>query len=439
MMMKTTQLRSAAALACAAAMTFAEPATARDVILHAGRLIDGTGAPVRQNVSVVIQGNRIAALEDGFVTRDGFDVIDLSANTVMPGMIDCHMHVTGGGSRNQFTNLPERTAVQAGWNMNNILQAGVTSIRDVSGDIEVLAALKGAIEAGITPGPRMWYSGHSLTPTGGPADLSKTADPGWHRDDQWTSNIVDSPVQAIHAVRDRFRQGATVIKINSSGGVASTGIDVSRQVLADDELQAIVDTAHSLGMRVASHAHGTPGIDAALRAGVDSIEHGTYSDEDSYALMMQTGAYLVPTLYAAQEIRGQALEHPENFPADVRAKAINVTPLMVGNLTRAYEAGVKIAMGSDQLGYAPLGDNVREFEFMVAAGMTPMDAIVAGTRNGADLLGAADLGTIAPGKLADVVAMPGDPLADITALQHVAFVMKDGEIYRQTGEPVILE
>lgn len=426
----------AAGIALAAAM----PAGARDYVIHAGRLIDGTSQTMRRQVSVIVHDDRIVRIDAGFVApAGGAELIDLSTATVLPGMIDCHVHITGGGSRDRLRTTPSRIAIQSSWNMRRTLMAGFTAVRDVSGNIDVLLALQQSINSGLTPGPRLWFSGMSLTPTGGPADFSKGQDPAWTRSDGWLDNVIDSPVEAVHAVRDRRQHGASVIKINSSGGVASTGIDVSKQVLAQDELDAIVQTAHSLDMKVASHAHGEPGIHSALLAGVDSIEHGTFASEADYKLMKERGVYLVPTLYAAHEIHEVAEKNPDSLAPDVRQKALAVTPLMMGNLTRAYRYGVKIALGTDQLGYHPLGDDAVEFAYMVEAGMTPMDAIIAGTSHGADLLGQPDLGAIAPGKMADIVAVAGDPLVDITELQRVQFVMKGGAVVKTGGKPVLID
>lgn len=431
-----------AAAALSTALGAGSLATARDYVIHARRMIDGTSQKVRGNVTIVVKDDRIVRIDNGFAApAEGVELIDLSTSTVLPGMFDCHAHVTGGmRTANRMAILPERVAIQTSWNMRAILMSGFTHIRDVSGNIDVLKATKESIDAGLIVGPRMIYSGNSLTPTGGPADFSKGMDPAWSRSDGADSgNIVDSPNEAIHAVRERHQRGATIIKINASGGVASTGIDVNKQVLATDELDAIIDTAHSLRMKVAAHAHGQVGIHSSLLAGVDSIEHGTYASEADYKLMKERGVYLVPTLYAANEIREQALKNPDGMAPDVRQKAISVTPLMAGNLTRAYKYGVKIALGTDQLGYKPLGDSAREFVYLTDAGMTPMDAIIAATGNAADLLGVPDLGRLQVGKLADIVAVSGDPLTDITELQRVQFVMKGGQVFKSGGKPVIAD
>ncbi|MDG2534423.1 amidohydrolase family protein [Sphingomonas sp. HITSZ_GF] len=430
-----TALRAAAA---AAALAIATPALAKDYVIHAGHMIDGYTQTVHGKVTIVIHDDRIVRIDNGFTTPAGFEVIDLSTSTVLPGLFDCHAHVTGGmRTANRMAITPERIVIQTATNMRAILMSGFTFIRDVSGNIDVLKATKDSIEQGITPGPRMIYSGMSLTPTGGPADMSKGMDPAWTRSDGWIDNVVDSPDEATKAVRDRHQKGADIIKINASGGVASTGIDVKYQVLANDELKAIIDTAHSLHMKVAAHAHGEAGIHSSLLAGIDSIEHGTYASAEDYQLMKAKGVFLVPTLYAANEIREQALKNPDAMAPDVRAKAINVTPLMSGNLTRAYKAGVKIALGTDQLGYHPLGDSAREFVYMTQAGVTPMDAIIAATGNAAELTGQPDLGRIQDGKFADIIAVSGDPIADVTELQRVQFVMKGGKVFKAGGKPII--
>jgi len=235
-------------------------------------------------------------------------------------------------------------------------------------------------------------------------------------------------------VRKLRRGGADLIKIMPSGGVLSIGDDPSRQLMTDDEIAAVIETAHSLGMKVAAHAHGKTAIDQAVKLGVDSIEHGSYADKESYALMKQHGTYLVPTLLIAQVVYDVAKAHPEQLPPSSAQKAITVTPRMRQNLHDAYTSGVKIAFGTDQ-GLAPHGTNAKEFALMVQSGMTPMDAIIAATGSAADLIGdKEDIGTVQPGRYADLVAVDADPLADISALEHVQFVMKGGTVYKSGGQ-----
>jgi imidazolonepropionase-like amidohydrolase len=410
-------------------------AYAKDVVIHAGTLFDGVSTTPRKQVSILIHDDKITGVQTGFVTPAGAEVVDLSAKTVLPGFIDMHDHVTGGGARkDRLRGTVEQQAMQSVWNVRAILKGGFTTVRDVGGDIEVLTALQDAINRGLIPGPRLWVSGPAISPTGGHSDPSNGIDPRWERKDDWKMTVIDGPEQAIHAVRELRKLGANHIKIHSSGGVASVGDDPTLQLLSDDELKAIMTTAHSLGLKVASHAHGKPGIDAAVRAGVDSIEHGTYSDAETYKLMKERGTFMVPTLFAAQEIYDMAVKNPDKLPPTVAEKAIAVTPTMRHNAFNAYKAGVKMALGTDQLGYRPHGENAKEFEYLVEAGIKPIDAIMMGTHNAAELLGRLnEVGSIQTGRFADVVAVDGDPLADIKILQNVQFVMKGGKVYKANG------
>jgi imidazolonepropionase-like amidohydrolase len=315
----------------------------------------------------------------------------------------------------------------------NTLLAGFTSVRDVGADTGVVVALKKQIAKGVVPGPRMWVSGAPLGPTGGHTDQSTGLDPELS-DPAWAQNIVDSPEEARKAVRQHQKEGVDLIKIMPSGGVLSVNDDPNRQLMADDEIKAVVDTAHALGLKVAAHAHGLQAINAAVRLGVDSIEHGSFADASSYALMKQHGTYLVPTLLIAQRVYDIAKTHPEQLNPSSAAKALIVVPRMQKNLHDAYVAGVKIAFGTDE-GLVPHGENAGEFALMVKSGMTPMDAIIAATGNAANLIGdPQDIGSVQHGRYADLVAVNGDPLADVTQLQHVAFVMKGGAIYKLDGK-----
>lgn len=439
--MKLSGMKKIGLMAAVACVAFAGPVAAKDVVIHAGKLIDGVSTSPRSKVSIVIKDDRIAGVQNGFVTPAGAEVIDLSQKTVLPGFIDVHNHITGGGARrDKLRGTPEQSAFQSVWNVRAILNGGFTTVRDVGGNIEVLSALKQAVNSNLIPGPRLLISGPALSPTGGHSDPSNGVDPRWQRTDEWKMTVVDGPVEAIRAVRELRKRGADVIKIHSSGGVASVGDDPNLQLLRDDELKAIVETAHSLGMKVASHAHGKAGIDAAVRAGVDSIEHGTYSDAETYKLMKERGTVMVPTLFAANEIYEVATTTPDRLPPTVADKAIAVTPTMEGNAVRSYRAGVKIALGTDQLGWRAHGQNALELQYMVKAGIPAMDAILAGTRNAADLLGmSADIGSVQAGRYADIIAVSGDPVADITEMQRVQFVMKGGQVYKADGKPLPLD
>ena len=431
-------LRAAAFVATTALLV--APAAAQDVVIHAGRLIDGVSKSERSNVSIVIHDDRIVRIEPGFVTPEGAEIIDLSKSTVLPGLIDCHVHITGqfdGGNpvAEAVTETRFDSAVKSTTYARNTLLAGFTSVRDVGADADVVIALKKAIAKGIVEGPRMWVAGPSLGPTGGHEDAANGMDPEL-LDPTWTANVVDSPYDGRRIVRELHRKGADLIKIMPSGGVLSIGDDPKRQLMADDEIAEIVKTAHNLGMKVAAHAHGEGAINAAVRLGVDSIEHGTYADVASYKLMKEHGTYLVPTLLIGQAVADVAKAHPEQLNPSSAKKALETVPRMRQNLHDAYAAGVKIAFGTDQ-SLVPHGQNAREFALMVKAGMTPMDAIVAATGSAADLIGDTnDIGSVRPGRYADIVAVDGDPLKDVTVLEHVAFVMKGGTVYKEDGKIV---
>ncbi|HWX88900.1 MAG TPA: amidohydrolase family protein [Rhizomicrobium sp.] len=415
-------------------------ASARDVVVHAGRLIDGVDKTPRSNVSILIHDDRITAVQSGFVSPTGAEVIDLSKATVLPGLIDTHVHITSqNDSGNPIEEAVTRTdfdaAVKSTTYARRTLLAGFTSVRDLGSQAGVIIALKKAIASGIVEGPRMWVAGPPLGPTAGHGDRANGLDPALSRP-AWSDNIVDSVQDARRVVRRLYRQGVDLIKIMPSGGVLSIGDDPTRQLMADDEIAAVIETAHSLGLKVAAHAHGKQAIDTAVRLGIDSIEHGSYADKESYALMKQHGTYLVPTLLVAQTVYDVAKAHPERLNPSSAEKAIAVAPRVRQNLHDAYAAGVKIAFGTDQ-SLAPHGTNAREFGLMVQAGMTPMDAIIAATGSAADLIGdKADIGSVQPGRYADLVAVDGDPLADITTLEHVQFVMKGGTVYKSGAQIV---
>jgi imidazolonepropionase-like amidohydrolase len=434
--MKISLLRSTALVF----LLSAAPAFAHDVVVHAGRLIDGVDKEPKTNVSILVHDDRIVGVEPGFVSPAGADVIDLSKETVLPGLIDCHVHITGqndGGNpiAEHVTRTDFDSAVRSTAYARNTLLAGFTSVRDVGANAGVVLALKRAIQAGIVDGPRMWVSGPPLGPTGGHSDQSNGLDPELSHPG-WTDNIVDSPEAGRRIVRKLRQEGVDLIKIMPSGGVLSIGDDPSKQLMADDEIAAVIQTAHSLGLKVAAHAHGKQAIDAAVRLGIDSIEHGSYADEESYKLMKEHGTYLVPTMLIAQSVVDVAKTHPEQLNPSSAAKALVIGPLIRKNLHDAYLAGVKIAFGTDE-SLVPHGQNAREFALMVDAGMKPMDAIIAATGSAADLIGdKQDIGSVRQGRYADLVAVDGDPLADITVLQHVQFVMKGGVVYKQGGQIV---
>lgn len=419
----------------------AAPAWASDIAIHVGTLIDGTGAAPAHNVTVLIHDDRIAAIQPGFSAPAGAQVIDLSGATVLPGLIDCHDHITasfhaGDPIRDAVTRTSYDDEVDGINNARAELLAGFTTIRDVGASTPVIMAIKRAINAGQIPGPRMWVSGEALGPTGGHGDPANGLDPELTHS-HWTDSVIDSADDARRAVRRLRREGADLIKIMPSGGVMSIGDDPKIQLMTDDEIKAVIDTAHGLGMKVAAHAHGEGAINRAVELGVDSIEHGSYGDARSYTLMKAHGTYLVPTMLVGARVTDHARNHPEDLNPSTAAKALVIGPMLKQNLHDAYASGVKIAFGTDTFGMSAHGENAQEFGIMVGAGMTPMDAILAATRNAADLIGdTASIGSVRPGRFADLVAVAGDPLHDVTVLEHVAFVMKGGKIYKVDGKAV---
>jgi len=428
-----------AAMSLPLTMGVATGATAKDVVIHAGRLIDGVADAPRTTVSILVHDGRIVSVEPGFTTPAGAEVVDLSTATVLPGLIDCHVHITqsfhkGDPIHSTLTRTAFDDEIDAVNNARATLLAGFTSIRDVGGSTGVVVALKKAVNAGVTPGPRMWVAGTPLGPTGGHGDAKDGLDPDLSHPG-WSDNIVDSPEAARLAVRRLRREGVDLIKIMPSGGVMSIGDDPKLQLMADDEIKAVIDTAHSLGLKVAAHAHGKQAIDHTIALGVDSIEHSSYSDAESYKLYKAHGTYLVPTMLVGMRVYDHAKTHPEDLNPSTAQKALTVVPVMLKNLRSAHEAGVKIAFGTDTFGMSAHGENAQEFAILVSAGMTPMEAIKAATSSAADLIGdAADIGSVQPGRYADLVAVSGDPLKDVTELERVKFVMKGGVVYKAAGQ-----
>ena len=334
----------------------AASAGAVDIVVHAGRLIDGVAKVERTQVSILIHDDRITGVEDGFVSGPaGARVVDLADKTVLPGLIDCHDHITstwrsGDTVRDLFTRSDEDDAIEATVSARNTLLAGFTSIRDVGASTRVVVALKRAVSSGVIEGPRMWVAGPVLGPTGGHGDEAGGLNPEV-RNPHWLESIVDGPEEARRTVRRLRREGVDLIKIAPSGGVLSIGDDPSLQLMQDDEIKAVVETAHSLGMKVAAHAHGKQAIDHSIILGVDSIEHGSYADQASYVLMKAHGVFLVPTLLIGVEgLKRVDSAHPEEFDPSTIQKGHIIVPMLSKNLHNAYKAGVKIAFGTDTLG-----------------------------------------------------------------------------------------
>jgi len=411
-------------------------------IVHAGKLLaDPRGQVVREQ-SVVIRDGIIKAIQPGFVDGgavgagegDRVTIHDLSDLFVLPGLIDSHVHITSENNpkgRLQAVEMsdPDRAILAAGF-ARKTLMAGFTTVRDVgSRGGDAVFALRDGIARGDVIGPRIFASGSTISVTGGHGDGTQG-----YRDDiahlMHSTGVCDGVGDCRRAVREQVRRGADHIKLTATAGVLSNTAAGLEQQFFKDELKAIMDTAHSMGRKVTAHAHGVNGINAALEAGVDSIEHGTYLDDASIRLFKKTGAYLVPTVLAGVTVSEWASDPDTFLTPPQQAKAAEVGPRMIDMVKRAYEGGVKIAFGTDT-GVSAHGENAREFALLVEAGMSPQEAISAATIIAAEHLGQSErLGTLAPGKVADLIAVDGDPLADVRELETVDFVMKDGVAYK---------
>jgi imidazolonepropionase-like amidohydrolase len=417
------------------------PQAANVKVVYAGRLLDGTSNTVRTNVSIIIEKDRIREVRDGRATVEGAEVIDLSDATVMPGLIDCHTHITMQLSRESssplanLTRRPSAIALSATIYARTTLLAGFTTVRDVGAGSFVDISLRDAINAGTISGPRMFVATQMIGITGGHGDVGGVREDLLPEPD-YRKGIINSPEDGVRAVRYNAKYGADLIKISATGGVLSLSDAGLEQHLTFEEMKAIIDAAHLLGMKVAAHAHGAAGIKAALRAGIDSIEHGSFLDDEAIALFKAHGAYLVPTIIAGKTVESAA-RVPGFFPPRIAEKALKAGPLIQNAFGTAYRAGVKIAFGTDA-GVYPHGQNAREFEYMVEAGMPPVEAILVATRSAADLLGqSANIGSLQAGRFADLVAVQGDPTKDIKLLASVSFVMKSGVVYKRDGKPVV--
>jgi len=415
----------------------AQPAAAPELVtvIHAGTLIDKPGTAPRRNSSVIVRGRTIAEVRDGFVDVPGARVVDLRSATVLPGLIDSHVHLRGLDDRlrarleeNQRDN--EDNAYTALSNARKTLLAGFTTVRDLGGDPRLILSLRDGINAGEIPGPTIIGAGRGISVSGGHGDARN----GVNRELATLpsgGNTCNGADDCRRAVREQVGAGADVIKFAATGGVLSNVPGGLNQQMMDDEMRAIVQTAKMFDRKVAAHAHGVNGVNAALRAGVDSIEHGTFTNEESFRLYKQTGAYYVPTLLApaaalADGVRGALT--PAQFEK-AKAAAGNAEK----SFAEAIKRGVKIAFGTDT-GVSPHGRNAEEFALMVKNGMSPALAIRSATVDAAELLGlSARIGTIEPGKDADFIAVDGDPTQNVRLLERVGFVMKSGRVHKLGG------
>ena len=413
------------------ALALAAVASAAPITIHAGRLIAVPGQPPRGPSTIVVDNGRIVSITDGLTrVEPGADVIDLTGKTVLPGLIDSHVHLASdrGGEAGLLAFVreePQMNALEAQMNGMKTLRAGFTTVRNL-GDEGATLALREAIKRGWVQGPRIVDAASSISTTGGHMDGR-----GGLNDDLVAhlpapENLCDSVETCRRVVRRQIDRGADVIKFATTGGVNSgTGLATR---MYEDEARALVETAHAYGRKVAVHAHGADGIKLAVRAGADSIEHGTVMDDEIIRLMKQRGTYYVPTLSTVNGYLERLAANPNAYAPDVKKQIDWRIGITGQSLAKAYPAGVKIAFGTDA-GVSKHGRNADEFELMVKYGMPPVEALKAATVNAADLLGVAnEIGTIAPGKSADIIAVTGDPLTDVRVMKKVNFVMARGEV-----------
>ena len=406
-----------------------------DTLIHAGRLIDGESGRAIIEVTVRVSGDTIVGIERGYTSPGRDDtVIDLQDQTVLPGLMDMHVHLTGQYSArsnlNRFTLNEADYAFDAAMYAKRTLEAGFTVVRNLGDAFNITVALRKAIEADDIPGPRIFTAAKGLASTGGHGDPTNGWAAHFGADPTPKDGVVNSPEDARKAVRQRYKDGADWIKITATGGVLSVAKSGQNPQFTNEELKAIIDTATDYGMRVAAHAHGTEGMKRAVIAGVASIEHGTYMSEEVMKLMKDRGTYYVPTILAGSWVAEKAKIYGF-FPELVRPKAAAIGPVIKSTFAKAYDLGVPIVFGTDT-GVSAHGDNAQEFALMVEGGMPPMEAIQSATSVAANFLGIGDThGTLAAGKQADIVAVPGNPLDDITAMERVSFVMKVGKIYKE--------
>lgn len=406
--------------------------SAQKTILHCGKLIDVVNSKVLSNYSIIIEGNKILDVKEGFATATGTDkVIDLKNKTVMPGWIDMHVHMESetrkGNTADRFILNPTDVAYTALAYARITLMTGFTTVRDLGGS-GVNVSLRNAIEKKQVIGPRIFTSEKSIATTGGHADPTNGYSRVLMGNPGPAEGVINSKEEAYAAVRQRYKNGADLIKITATGGVLSQAKDGANAQFTEEEIKAITSAAKDYGFKVAAHAHGAEGIKRAIRGGVNSIEHGTFMDDEGIALMKQYGTYYVPTITAGKSVGDSALI-PGYYTDIVTPKAIATGPQIQSTFAKAYKAGVKIAFGTDA-GVYQHGKNWMEFGYMTEVGMPAMEAIRCATLHAADLLGNNQLGVIAKNKLADIVAVDGDPLTDIKVMGKVSFVMKDGVVYK---------
>ncbi|NJN77751.1 MAG: amidohydrolase family protein [Saprospiraceae bacterium] len=408
-------------------------ATAQTKYLHCGKLIDGVSNEVKTEMTIVVEGNKIIRVANGYLEpKNGVEIIDLKSKTVLPGLMDCHVHLEFQFGKSTY--LENFTLNEADVSFRSVtyakatLDAGFTTVRDLGGS-GVNVALRNAINQGYVPGPRIYTAAKSIAITGGHADPTNGGKWGLFDVPGPESGVADGVDECRKAVRQQVKNGADLIKITATGGVLSVARDGFRPQFTEAEIAAIIETANDFGIAVAAHAHGDEGMRRAVAAGISSIEHGTMMSEATMDLMIEKGTYYVPTITAGRAVADSALI-PRFYPEMVRPKALFIGPQIQGTFEKAHKRGVKIAFGTDA-GVFQHGLNALEFQYMVESGMSPMSAIQSATMEAAKLMRIEDkLGSIETGKLADIIAVDDNPIENIETLMKVIFVMKDGVVYK---------
>jgi len=429
-----TSLSIRIALFGALALGVTAPTWAQESVLHCGKLFDARAGKVLGPHTIAVRDGKIVDVVPGHTTTGNVQAVNLTTQTCLPGWTDLHVHLGGESSPQSYSEGfrldPVDYAYRSIGYAEKTLLAGFTTVRDLGGEIS--PHLRDAINQGLVNGPRIFAAGKGITTTGGHGDPTNglnTVLTHLYGPPGPTEGVINSVDDARQAVRQRYKDGSDVIKITATGGVLSYAKSGDAPLFTIEEIRSIVETAKDYGYAVAAHAHGSEGMRRAVIAGVTSIEHGTYMTPEVMRLMRQKGTWFVPTIYAGKFVEGKA-KIPGYFPAIVQPKAAAIGPLMQKTAGNAYRAGVKIAFGTDQ-GVGPHGDNAREFLYMVEAGIPAAYALQAATIHAASVLGVDDMGVLATGKRADIIAVPGDPVEDINVVLDVRFVMKEGTIYKQ--------
>lgn len=435
--MKSLVAAALAALLAGAASAQTAPAPTVTYI-QAGAVLASPGNAPRGATTIIVRGDKIAELRDGFVAPEaGAKLVDLRSQFVLPGLIDMHVHFYSDGDplhqRLTAANRDyEDNVLLAANHARETVEAGFTTVRDLGGEPRGIRALRDAIDRGDLEGPSIVNAGEMISVSGGHGDVNGVNRDLYEAEHQHQVNVCNGPDDCRRAVRDQIRMGALVIKFAATGGVLSNVAGGLGRQMTPEEMKAIVETAHSFGRKVAVHAHAKEGIEAAIEAGADSIEHGTFQDENTIRLFKTHGTYLVPTMLAPVAALAQARSGA--LPPASITKAEEAGAAALASHKRAIAAGVKIAFGTDT-GVSKHGDNAKEFALMVQAGMTPMQAIRAATVSAADLLGQSDrIGTLEPGKFADIIAVSASPLEDVRRLETVGFVMRHGVVEKLGGD-----